>query len=115
MLLRQIFPQVPGSVAEAALQQKSHNCPPHQVCSVHAKFCSGDRETVYGWTNVQEKFDERMKGLNSRLELLEGEKVKEEEEALDIARRRLQVLLPTPRSPDSRSPITGQPQAEESI
>jgi len=40
---------------------------------------------------VQERFDERMKGLNSRLAALEGEQAREEEEALDVAKRRLQV------------------------
>jgi len=61
-------------------------------------------------TVVQEKFDERMKGLNSRLEGLDGEQVKEEEEALDIAKRRLQVPpLPTRLHHNSMNhPIGGE-------
>ena len=40
---------------------------------------------------MQEKFEERFKSLNARLAGMEGEQRKEEEDVLDIAKRRLQV------------------------
>lgn len=40
---------------------------------------------------MQDKFEERFKSLNARLAGMEGEQRKEEEDVLDVAKRRLQV------------------------
>lgn len=41
---------------------------------------------------MQEKFEERLRSLNARLAAMEGEQLREEEDILDMAKRRLQVL-----------------------
>ena len=64
-----------------------YNCPPQQLLASQVHGVSG----VLMLCLLQDKFEERMKGLASRMAGVDNERSREEEELRELARRRLQV------------------------